>query len=60
MIDELVTQGCIPAGKAELPGNETVPVEKTGYIMVFKDFFTYGFRIPANPFIKSVPADFKA
>lgn len=60
MITDLEEKGFIPLGRAELPGNETIPIERKGYGVVFRDFFTCGLRLPSHPFLRSVLVDFDA
>ena len=58
-IKDLEGEGCFPAGKGRPPHGETVPQLEANEAVVFKDFFTYGLRIPTVYFLRLVLETFK-
>src|SRR6185295_20267590 len=48
-IDFYVSKGYFPEGVCRPPGAEVIPVPETGEVVIFKDFFTAGFRLPIVP-----------
>ena len=51
MIDFYVTKGYFAEGVCRPPGAELIPVPETGEVVVFKDFFTAGLRLPMDPVV---------
>jgi len=51
MIDFYVTKGYFAEGVCRPPGAELIPVPETGEVVVFKDFFTAGLRLPMDPIV---------
>jgi len=47
-IDFYVSKGYFPEGVCRPPGPEVFPVPRSGEVVVFKDFFTVGLRIPMD------------
>ena len=50
-IDFYVSKGYFPEGVCRPPGPEVFPVPRSGEVVVFKDFFTAGLRIPMDPVV---------
>ena len=50
-IDFYVSKGYFPEGVCRPPGPEVFPVPRSGEVVVFKDFFTAGLRIPMDPIV---------
>jgi len=50
-VDFYVSKGYFPEGVCPPPGPEVFPVPQTGEVVVFKDFFTAGLRIPMDPVV---------
>ena len=58
MILELEKDGCILVGRAKLPQGETVPEPGKDYVVIFKDFFACGLRLPSIKFLCEVLEEF--
>jgi len=58
MILELEKDACIAAGRAKLPQGKTVPMPSKDYAVVFKDYFSYGLRLPSDRFLHEVLEEF--
>jgi hypothetical protein len=58
IILQLKKDGCIPQGRAKLPQGETVPSPSKDYIIVFKDYFSCGLRLPSVKFLREVLEEF--
>jgi len=50
-VDFYVSKGYFPEGVCRPPGPEVFPVPRSGEVVVFKDFFTAGLRIPMDPVV---------
>ena len=50
-IDFYVSKGYFPEGVCRPPGLEVFPASRPGEVVVFKDFFTAGLRIPMDPVV---------
>ena len=50
-IDFYVSKGYFPEGVCRPPGPEVFPVPRTREVIVLKDFFTAGLRIPMDPVV---------
>jgi len=50
-IDFSVSKGYFAEGVCRPPGAEVIPVPETGEVVVFKDFFTAGLRLPMDPIV---------
>ena len=53
-IDFYVSKGYFPEGVSRPPGLEVFPVPRSGEVVVFKDFFTAGLRIPMDPVVSKL------
>ena len=51
MIDFYVSKGYFGKGVCRPPGAEVIPVPETGEVVVFKDFFTAGLRLPMDSLV---------
>ena len=58
-IKALEDEGCFSAGKGHPPRSETVPQPEVDEVVVFKDFFACGLRIPLVYFVRLVLKIFK-
>jgi len=52
MIDFSVLKGYFAEGVCRPPGAEVIPVPETGEVVVIKDFFTAGLRLPMDPIVQ--------
>ena len=54
-IAEMLKESCFPSSRVKIPPpGQTVPEPEEGYAVVFRDFFTYGLRLPYIPFLRRV------
>ena len=54
-ITEMLKESCFPSSWVKIPPpGQTVPEPEEGYAVVFRDFFTYGLRLPYIPFLRRV------
>ena len=51
MINFYVSKGYFAEGVCRPPGAEVIPVPETSEVVVFKDFFTAGLRLPMDPIV---------
>ena len=51
MIDFYVSKGYFLEGVCRPPRQEVIPVPEFGEVVVFKDFFTAGLRLPMDPVV---------
>ena len=58
MVANLEKEGCIPLGRAKLSQGEMVPDTGRDYVVVFKDFFVCGLRLPSVKFLRQVLEEF--
>jgi hypothetical protein len=59
MIDFYVSKGYFLEGVCRPPGQEVIPVPEFGEVVVFKDFFTAGLRLPMDPVVPKLLDPFK-
>jgi hypothetical protein len=48
-IQEMTEQGCFAKGGARAPGEENIPKLEDDEVVIFKEFFTAGLRMPPHP-----------
>ena len=51
MIDFYISKGYFPEGVCRPPGQEVISVPEFGEVVVFKDFFMAGLRLPMDPVV---------
>jgi hypothetical protein len=52
LIREYESAGFFPAGRGRAPLDEEVPSPESDEIVVFRDFFTCGLRLPCDPVLQ--------
>ena len=58
-IAEMLKESCFPSSRVKIPPpGQTIPEPEEGYAVVFRDFFTYGLRLPYIPFLRRVLESF--
>ena len=54
-VAEMLKELYFPSSMVKIPPpGQTVPEPEEGYAVVFRDFFTYGLRLPYVPFLRRV------
>ena len=58
MIAKLEKEGMFPVERAKPPQGETAPSPSKDYVVVFKDYFSCGLRLPSVKFLRQVLEEF--
>jgi hypothetical protein len=58
-LDDMVSEGYFPPGSCRPRGRETTPNPKKNESVVFRDFFTMGFRLPMSKRFAKILAAYK-
>ena len=57
-IEFYISKGFFKEGDCRPPEGEIPPAPKEGEVVVFRDFFTAGLRLPVDPIVPSLLAPF--